>query len=130
MYVYQNNCIPMIKPVSVALSGTTLQITLPALSLLNGKKWHLVICQSLPQGTEIGSVEFIVNGTTYPGVNGIGNELKTDMLKARKRFTIIYGWDVPHFMVCGTCESAFVPSTAVTPTPTNENAAISKKSTK
>lgn len=39
MYTYQNGCIPTIKAISLAMSGTTLQITLPAnISLLNGKK--------------------------------------------------------------------------------------------
>lgn len=116
MYVYQNTCIPTIKAVSLAMSGTTLQITLPNnISLLNGKKWKLLICQSLPVPTgTIGDVVFVVNGVNYPAVNGIGNNLKTDMLPSRKPITLIYGWDVKHFMVCGTCESAYVPTTATT----------------
>lgn len=116
MYVYQNTCIPVIKAVSLAMSGTTLQITLPSnLSLLNGKKWKLLICQSspVPVGT-IGDVVFVVNGVNYPAMNGIGNNLKTDMLPCRKPITLIYSWDPKHFMVCGTKESAYVPSTAAT----------------
>lgn len=119
MYVYQNTCIPTIKAVSLAMSGTTLQITLPAnISLLNGKKWKLLICQSspVPAGT-IGDVVFVVNGVNYPAMNGIGNNLKTDMLPSRKPITLIYGWDPKHFMVCGTCESAYVPTTAATDAP-------------
>ncbi len=115
MYVYQNECIPTIKPTSMALSGTTLQITLPSdISLLNGKKWHLLICQSIPQGASIGSIVFVVKGVNYPAMNGIGNTLKTDMICPRRRYTLVYGWDVKHFMLCGTKESAFVPSTAPT----------------
>lgn len=116
MYIYQNGCIPTIKAVSLAMSGTTLQITLPAnISLLNEKKWRLLICQNLPvpEGT-IGDVIFVVNGINYPAMNGIGNNLKTDMLPKRKPVTLIYGWDPKHFMVCGTHESAYVPSTAAT----------------
>lgn len=115
MYIYNNTCIPTIKATNLAMSGTTLQITLPNISLLNGKKWRLLICQNLPvpEGT-IGDIVFIVNGTNYPAMNGIGNNLKTDMLPKRKPVTLIYGWDPKHFMVCGTCESAYVPSTAAT----------------
>lgn len=116
MYTYQNTCIPTIKAVSLVMSGTTLQITLPAnISLLNGKKWRLLICQNspVPEGT-IGDVVFVVNGVNYPAMNGIGNNLKTDMLPKRKPVTLIYGWDSKHFMVCGTRESAYVPSTAPT----------------
>lgn len=117
MYIYRNGCIPTIKAVSLAMSGTTLQITLPAnMSLLNGKKWRLLICENLPVPTgTIGDVVFIVNGTNYSAMNGIGNNLKTDMLPKRKPVTLIYGWDPQHFMVCGTCESAFVPTAATTP---------------
>lgn len=121
MYMYENTCIPIVKAVSLALSGTTLQITLPSnLSLLNGKKWRLLICQSIPTTATIGDVVFIVNGTNYPAVNGIGNALKTDMLPCRKPLTLIYGWDVAHFMVCGTKESAFVPSAAASATSVTE----------
>lgn len=115
MYIYNNTCIPTIKATNLAMSGTTLQITLPNISLLNGKKWKLLICQNLPvpEGT-IGDVVFVVNGTNYPAMNGMGNNLKTDMLPKRKPVTLIYGRDPKHFMVCGTCESAYVPSTAAT----------------
>lgn len=110
MYLYENKCIPTIKPVSVALNTNDLVITLPNLTLLNGKKWYLLLCQYLPQGTEVGNVSFVVDGTTYPAVNGIGNALKTDMLCSRKRHTLVYGWDAPHFMLCGTKPSSFVPT--------------------
>lgn len=123
MYTYHNGCIPLIKATALTMSGTTLQITLPSnLSLLNGKKWKLIICENspVPAGT-IGDVVFNVNGTLYPAMNGIGNNLKTDMLPKRKPVTLIYGWDPKHFMVCGTCESAFVP-TAATVTPAVVNA--------
>lgn len=119
MYIYHNGCIPLIKATALTMSGTTLQITLPSnLSLLNGKKWKLIICENtpVPAGT-IGDVVFNVNGTLYPAMNGIGNNLKTDMLSKRKPVTLIYGWDPKHFMVCGTCESAFVPTTAATVAP-------------
>lgn len=124
MYIYHNGCIPLIKATALTMSGTTLQITLPSnLSLLNGKKWKLIICENspVPAGT-IGDVVFNVNGTLYPAMNGIGNNLKTDMLPKRKPVTLIYGWDPKHFMVCGTCESTFVPTTAATVTPAVVNA--------
>lgn len=120
MYIYENTCIPTIKAISLAVVGETLQITLPNnMSLLNGKKWRLLICQNsgVPEGS-IYDVAFIVNGATYPAMNGIGNVLKTDMLPKRKPITLIYGWNPKHFMVCGTCPSAFVPTTAATPVAT------------
>ena len=115
MYMCENRCIPTIKPKNIELIGNDLLITLPdELTLLNGKKWYLVICEKLPQGDAIGTVTFIVNDIKYVAVNGIGNVLRTDALRCRRRYTLTYGWDDPHFMVCGTKCSAFVPVTAIT----------------
>ncbi len=113
MYVYENRCIPTIKPSKIELVGDDLIITLPNLSLLNGKKWYLLICQCLPKGTQIGNVSFLINGIKYPVINGLANILKTDMISCRRRYTIVYGWDTPHFVMCGTKESAYIPDTAI-----------------
>ncbi len=104
------DCIATIKPLNIELSGNDLIVTLPNITLINGKKWHLLICQCLPKGTEIGNVTFITNGKKLESMNGIGNVLKTDMLCSRRRYTIVYGWDKPHIMVCGTKPSAYVPT--------------------
>ena len=115
MYMYENNYIPTIKPTKIELVADDLFITLPdELTLLNGKKWHMLICEKLPQGENIGQVIFIVKEVKYPGMNGIGNILRTDALRCRRRYTLTYGWDDPHFMVCGTRESAYVPVSAAT----------------
>ena len=114
MYMYENRCIPTIKPQKIELVGNDVEIFLPNLTLLNGKKWYLLICECIPKGTDIGDVIFIVNDVKYPAVNGLANILKTDMIRCRRRYTIVYGWDTPHFVVCGTQESAFVPETAPT----------------
>lgn len=133
MYVYKNNCncLPIVKSQSVEVVGSALQITLPAgMTLLNGKQWRLVICQNIPNGGNLLPVQFVINGTTYPVYCRLANLLRGDMIRSRKSYIISYGWDVPHFIVlsCNLCESAFVPTTATTPTPTPANVVNSEQS--
>lgn len=113
MYMYENRCIPTIKPISLELDGNDLYIELPNLTLLNGKKWNLILCRCIPKGKSIGDVVFIVGTEKLKAINGIGNDLKTDMLRSRRRYTLTYGWDEPHIMVCGTVESAYIPKSAI-----------------
>lgn len=47
MYIYDKNCIPTIKAVSMTAESGVLYITLPEkMTLINGKKWRLLICQN------------------------------------------------------------------------------------
>lgn len=128
MFVCENNCIPLIKPVSMTYASGVLTITLPNLTLINGKKWRLVLCENspVPAGT-IASVQFITSGKTLPAVNGIGNVLRSDMLKKRCPMTLIYGWNVPHIMVCGTKCSAYVPTTTPSEPAEGQNSVIETK---
>lgn len=113
MYVYENCCVPTIKSSAVAIKGTTLQITVPNLTLLNGKAWNLIICQNIPEGADTLEVELLIGTTAYPVLTNLGNSLRGDMLRTRKRYTIAYGWDEPHFIVLShnLCESVFIPTT-------------------
>ncbi len=107
-----NGYTPTIKPTKIELIGDDLRITLPDLTLINGKRWFLLICQKLPKGSTIGNVVFISGGEKLSAFTVIGNELKTDMIRSRRRYTLTYGWNAPHFMVGGACPSAYVPTTA------------------
>lgn len=91
MYVYENHCVPTIKSTSVAIVGGALQITIPNVSKLNGKRWNLIICQAIPSNAGTLPVQIISNGLNYPILSNLGNTLRADMIRPRKRYTIAYG---------------------------------------
>lgn len=113
-----NNCIPTIRSCGIVVEKNNVTINLPDIQLINGKHYNLVICQCIPNPCPVGDVTFKVCGNTIPGMDAIGNALKTDMLCSRTRYDMVYGWDTPHLLVRTCKQSAFVP------TPSNQPASV------
>lgn len=86
-------------------AGTSLTITIPTVTLVNGQVFTLDLCQSLPTiNAGDNPPVFITNDTTSLNVSlQIGNYVRARSLKCRKRLTIVYGTDPAHYTVLAPC---------------------------
>lgn len=76
----------------------------------NGKKYRLILCTNLPSMTTIVPVTLQINGTQYPVLDKIGNNLMSDQLHTRKCYNLVIGTNPVHFMVLDCIpKSAFYP---------------------
>ena len=88
---------------------TNLVITLPNVgTLVNGDIGKFVIINAIDYTNPLGTVSITINGTTFPLVTKLGNNVRTEQLKTRKVYTIALGAETPNFtMLSCIPESSF-----------------------
>lgn len=86
-------------------AGTNLTITIPSATLANGQVFTLDICQSLPTiNPGDNPPVLITNGSsTYNLHLQMGNYVRANSLKCRKRLTLVFGTDPSHMTVLSPC---------------------------
>lgn len=100
-----------IKSTSVAYNAATtdapsnLLITLPSVTLANGQVFTLDICQSIPTipATDNPQVMIVINESPYPVYLQMGNYVRANGLKCRRRLTMVFGTDPNHATVLSPC---------------------------
>ena len=80
-----NQCPYMVKSTSIAIAGTTLQVTIPTTTLNNKQPLCVVLAQAIPSGVTADMNVQIVDGTsTLNVVTCSGNFLYADQIACRK----------------------------------------------
>lgn len=100
-----------IKSTSVAYNATTaeaasnLLITLPNVTLANGQVFTVDICQSFPEipSGDNPQVMIVINSSPYPVYLQMGNYVRANSLRCRRRLTLVYGTDPVHVTVLSPC---------------------------
>lgn len=96
-----NCCDRLIKSISVEISGVSpnqiLQITVPPHTFTENYKFCLVVCQTIP--TNNYPVEIISGTETISVLNRIGNTLRGDQIKSRKKYSAVFGADESHILI-------------------------------
>nr|DAJ42473.1 MAG TPA: hypothetical protein [Caudoviricetes sp.] len=90
---------------ATATEPSNLLITLPNVTLVNGQVYTLSICQSLPTipAGDNPQVMLVINSTPIPVEMQIGNYVRANALKCRRRLTLVYGTDPLHTTVLSPC---------------------------
>ena len=130
-------CCHFVKSSSIALSGTTLTITIPNQTIRNQTKLCIALCQNIPDGaTQNTTVQISVNGTNFTVINPCGNAIYGDQLRCRKVLHTSFATDtsmavVSHSKLCCT-DHGFpvipVPATAAASVATTTTDAVSPSS--
>lgn len=105
------NDILHIKSASIAYNAATasdpsnLLITLPNVTLTNGQVFTLDLCQSMPSITagDNPRVMLIIDSTPYQVYLQMGNYVRANSLKSRRRLTMVYGSDPLHMTILSPC---------------------------
>ena len=80
-----NRCPNLVKSTAIAISGTTLQITIPVTPIRNGQHLCVVLAQSIPSAITADMNVQIVNGTsTLDVLTCSTNFLYADQIACRK----------------------------------------------
>lgn len=80
-----NSCPNLVRSTAIAIVGSTLQITIPAMTLTNKQPLCVVLAQSIPADVTANMNVQIVSGTTTLNVlTGSDNFLYADQLACRK----------------------------------------------
>lgn len=92
-------CDRFLKSSSLTVTGGNVLITVesPFPSLVNLRRYCLLIAQNLPAGSGTLPVQISINGTVYPVYIRSGNLLRADQIRCRRLYPIIYGNDPVHF---------------------------------
>lgn len=88
-------CANFVKSTAIAVSGTTLQITIPTTTLRNHQKLCVALCQSIPTVTENTTVAIVDGTTNLNVVTCKGNYVYADQLRSRKVLKLCIATDVP-----------------------------------
>lgn len=84
-------------------AGTTFNINCSNFIPYNGCWYSMTLCQCLNQTEATGTepVTITLDGTEYPVLDEIGNNLVSGRLDGFKRYRLRYGNDDPHFLLYG-----------------------------
>ena len=110
-------CDNTILKATTAIVDDNLVITLPNVGTLTNRDiLRFVICAAIDKTNPLGTVSIVVNGTTFPLVTRIGNDVRTEQLFARKVYVVQLGAGTPNFTML-TCmpETTFVYPTYPAP---------------
>lgn len=115
-------CRRFVRSTAVAVSGTALQITIPAETFRNREPLCLCITQSIPDGvTNTTTVEILITGSTtpIPLITECGNPVYADQIRSRRIYHLTAATGLPAFMVHDRlcCTSHEFPTLPVAATP-------------
>lgn len=90
------SCSKCIRSTAVAVSGTTMTITIPATTLSNHQRICVAVCQSIPSTITPDTTVAITDGTsTLNLINPCGNYVYADQIRCRKVLPLLVATDVP-----------------------------------
>lgn len=103
------NCGQILKGTPTIVGGN-LVITLPDVdTLANRDILNFVVCATIDKTNPLGTVSITVNGTTFPLLTRLANNVRIDQMFSRRVYTIQLGAGTPNFtMVSCLPETAFV----------------------
>lgn len=120
-----------IKSTAIAVSGSTLQITIPTVTLTNNQHFRLYLCQSIPSTAGVMPVQIVSGSSVINVMLRTGNYMRADQLKCHKGLDLVYGNDPVHIsmlhFVKPSCYSVAFPTDTTAATPTTVSVAQSKK---
>lgn len=119
MYPCERNTI--LKGTATIAAGN-LTITLPNVGTLSNRDvLRFVVCSTIDQTNPLGTVNIVINGTTFPLHTRLSNPVRTGQLRARRVYAIQLGAATPNFTML-TClpESAYVYPTYTATTTTGD----------
>ena len=94
------SCNTIIKTTSVAVEGEHLRLVATTENaLVNLKNYSFVICQTVPSVETPIPVILVLNGTIYPMLTNSGNKVKSNQIRSRRKYCMVYGKDTPHFLI-------------------------------
>lgn len=102
--MYNCNCMCPIKSTSAIIRNGNLRVTFPntEVPLQNCDTLSFIICQPIPEFTEIGDVYFCINNINIHLQTRFGNFVKTDQIRCRKKYCVGFG-EENSTMVMLTC---------------------------
>ena len=90
------NCPSLIKSTAIALSGTTLQITIPSVTMKNHCKLCIALCQAIPGTVTPNTTVSVVSGSaTLNLIDCFGNYVYADQLRSRRVLHLVVATDIP-----------------------------------
>lgn len=93
-------CPKFTKSTSIALSGSTLTITIPNVKITNKCGLCIALAQCIPDTvTQDTTVVIAVNGTTFQLINTCGNNVYGDQLRSRRVLHVTFATDTKIAMV-------------------------------
>ena len=102
-------CKNLIRSTAIALSGTNLQITIPATVIKNHQQLCVALCQSIPGTVTPNTTVTLISGNaTINLIDCCGNYVYADQLRSRRVLHLVVATDVPLATVtnwsrlCGT----------------------------
>lgn len=112
------NCIKTYKTSAVTLTGGDLYLTIPGIqfnTLPNYTGLNVIICQSIPAGSNTAQV-YLSDGITNVEVRNLsGNYLRADEITCRRCYEMIFGNDPVHASLRrNVCRSSYTGTAATT----------------
>lgn len=96
---------------TVTTEPDALQIEIPSNTFVENERFCLILMQEIPT-TESIPVELISGTTVINMYNRIGNVLRADQLKNKRRLLCVYGTDVDHVLVFNHMKDSVVAKEA------------------
>jgi len=101
-------CELTIKSTSIAMSGSQLVITIPAVTLTNHQRFRLILCQNIPTAAAVSQVILATPTQTMNMFVRTGNYLRADQIRCRRVYEMVYGTDPLHVsMICPLRRSCY-----------------------
>lgn len=101
-------CELTIKSTSIAMSGSQLVITIPAVTLTNHQRFRLILCQNIPTNAAVSQVILVTPTQTMNMFVRTGNYLRADQIRCRRVYEMVYGTDPTHVsMICPLRRSCY-----------------------
>ena len=99
-----NSCERLVRSTSIAVVGTTLQVTIPTTAIKNHQCLCVVLAQSIPSTVTADMNVHIVNGSSTLNVlTPCDNFLYADQLTCRKVLRLRVATDTLVAKLCNTC---------------------------
>lgn len=116
----------LVVSTEIALNGTTsLNITIPEETFVNGEAFGLYLAQAIPSNGTPLPVSIVVGTTAYPLLKPCGNYVMSDQLRTQRSYCLRVGTNPNHFTVRRCYQLAgtsFVPPQLI-PAPATQSAA-------
>lgn len=91
-YTVTTTAFTIVATPSCACAGT--------ISRLFNRSWfRLITCLAFPSVPSVVPVFISINGVSYPVLDEIGNTLKSDQIRCRRAYKLVFGTGSSHFMV-------------------------------
>lgn len=103
-------CSNLVASTGVAVSGSTLQITIPTMSINDNQKICLLVAQAIPSGAGVLPVEIINGSNTITLLSKCCKPVYADQIRSRRIYVLCANTATPSATVKSNnlCPTAFV----------------------